>query len=125
MRRLVEVFKTFGDLTRLKIIKLLLVQELCVGDVVSILGLSQPTVSQHLRRLKQIGLARERREGQLVFYTIDREAVAAFRERCRVFLEDTSVQAIPEMQAEHRRWQGLQMQADVAKQTVVVAKQVG
>ncbi|MCL4424553.1 MAG: metalloregulator ArsR/SmtB family transcription factor [Firmicutes bacterium] len=103
LESLVEVFKTFGDLTRLKIIKLLMIREMCVGDLAEILGVSQPTVSQHLRRLKQAGLARERRDGQLIYYQVDWKAVATFREECREFLEEVSLEAISAMAKEAGR----------------------
>lgn len=48
--------------------RLLLHEELCVCELAAVVGVSQSAVSQHLRRLKTVGLVRERRRGQWVFY---------------------------------------------------------
>lgn len=58
------IFKALGEPTRLRILRLLAEQELCVCDLEEILQISQPRVSQHLKVLKQTGLVNERRDGQ-------------------------------------------------------------
>jgi ArsR family transcriptional regulator len=63
-----ELHKALADKTRLHILALLRVRDLCVCELVEALSATQPNVSQHLRRLRSIGLIRERREGQWVFY---------------------------------------------------------
>lgn len=68
---LADCFKALGDKTRLRILALLKVEELCVCELVDILGMTQPAVSQHMRRLKQAKLVKERRQGQWVFYSLD------------------------------------------------------
>ncbi|BCU81700.1 transcriptional regulator [Polycladomyces abyssicola] len=68
---LAECHKALGDPTRLKILALLKEEELCVCELVEILKMSQPAVSQHMRRLKNAGLVKERRQGQWVFYSLD------------------------------------------------------
>lgn len=68
---LVECHKAMGDKTRLRILALLQNQELCGCELVEILKMTQPSVSQHLRKLKNAKLVKERREGQWVFYSID------------------------------------------------------
>lgn len=50
---------------------LLKVEELCVCELVDILGITQPAVSQHMRKLKNAKLVKERRQGQWVFYSLD------------------------------------------------------
>lgn len=70
--RLSEQFKVLGDKTRLRIIGLLKERELCVCDLTEVLKISQPGVSQHMRRLKQIGFVKERKEGQWVYYSLNR-----------------------------------------------------
>lgn len=67
---LAEGFKVLGDKTRLRILALLLGRELCVCQLTEVLEISQPGVSQHMRRLRQIGFVNERREGQWIFYTL-------------------------------------------------------
>lgn len=68
---LAEYFKAMADKTRLKILSLLRTEELCVCELVEVLQMTQPAISQHLRRLKQAKLVTERRQGQWVFYSID------------------------------------------------------
>ena len=70
---LVEEFKTLGDKTRLRILGLLRNQELCVCDLTEVLEISQPGVSQHMRRLRQSGLVKERRGGQWTYYSLNGE----------------------------------------------------
>jgi ArsR family transcriptional regulator len=66
-----ELLKLLGDKTRLGILGLLQERELCVGDIVDLLGTSQPNASQHLRRLKSAGLVRESKRGQWVYYSLN------------------------------------------------------
>ena len=65
-----EVYRVLGDPTRLRILTLLRVREACVCELVARLPLSQPAVSQHLRRLRQAGLLSERRQKQWTYYAI-------------------------------------------------------
>lgn len=66
-----EEFKVLGDKTRLRILALLQGRELCVCDLTEVLGISQPGVSQHMRRLRQVGFIHERREGQWIYYSLN------------------------------------------------------
>ncbi|MHB1404409.1 MAG: ArsR/SmtB family transcription factor [Desulfitobacteriaceae bacterium] len=66
-----EQFKVLADKTRLRILGLLRERELCVCDLTEILEISQPGVSQHLRRLKQAGFVKERKGGQWVYYSLN------------------------------------------------------
>lgn len=70
---MVEEFKVLGDKTRLRIIALLQSRELCVCDLTDVLGISQPGVSQQMRRLRQAGFVNERREGQWIYYSLNME----------------------------------------------------
>ncbi|WP_346726982.1 metalloregulator ArsR/SmtB family transcription factor [Bacillus suaedae] len=71
-----NIFKALSDETRLKIAYSLLQEgELCVCDVANIVGASMATVSHHLRLLKNLGIAKSRKEGKLVFYSLDDEHV--------------------------------------------------
>lgn len=69
-----DTFKLLGDKTRLTIIALLKENELCVCDIVDAVGISQPGVSQHLRKLKQAGLVHENRKGQWIYYSLNKES---------------------------------------------------
>ncbi|PTX63212.1 cadmium-sensing regulator CadC [Melghirimyces profundicolus] len=71
-RAAARLFKGLGDETRLKIAyALCLEEELCVCDVAHILGASVATASHHLRLMRKMGLARSRKAGKIVFYTLD------------------------------------------------------
>lgn len=70
------LFKALGDSTRLKIIYALTIEkELCVCDVANIIGSSTATASHHLRLLRNMGLAKFRKEGKLAFYSLADEHV--------------------------------------------------
>lgn len=72
---LAELFKVFGDSTRIKILYALFEAELCVCDIAQLLGLTQSAVSHQLRVLKASRLVRPRREGKTVFYSLDDDHV--------------------------------------------------
>jgi DNA-binding transcriptional ArsR family regulator len=74
--RLGLIYKAFGDPTRLKILSGLRGGEMCVCDLAAWLGLSPSAVSHHLRRLKDLALVRNRREGKIVYYALDDDHVA-------------------------------------------------
>ena len=63
-------FKALADETRLRILRLLEVREMCVCEVMVALGLTQPTASHHLGLLENAGLVKDRKEGKWVFYSI-------------------------------------------------------
>lgn len=71
-----QLFKALADETRLKVAYALSQEdELCVCDVANIIGSSTATASHHLRLLRNMGLAKYRKEGKLVFYALDDEHV--------------------------------------------------
>ena len=72
---LADLFKTFGDSTRIKILYALFEGELCVGDLATILQLSQPAISHQLKVLKDAKLVKLRREGKVIFYSLDDDHV--------------------------------------------------
>ena len=72
---LAELFKVFGDSTRIKILYALFEAELCVCDISKLLGLTQSAVSHQLRVLKGSRLVKFRREGKTVFYSLDDDHV--------------------------------------------------
>ncbi len=67
---LAELFKVFGDSTRIKILYALFEAELCVCDISKLLGLTQSAVSHQLRVLKSSRLVRFRKDGKTVFYSL-------------------------------------------------------
>ena len=72
---LADIFKVFGDSTRIKILFALFESELCVGDLARLLGLSQSAVSHQLKTLKEAKLVKFRREGKIIFYSLDDDHV--------------------------------------------------
>ncbi len=67
---LADLFKLFGDSTRIKILYVLSESEMCVYDIALLLGMSQSAISHQLRALKQSKLVKYRREGKTVFYSL-------------------------------------------------------
>lgn len=86
-------FKALGDPTRLKILALLREGEKCVCELQPLLGLSQPSVSQHLQKLKRAGLVKEDRRAQWVYYSLHGDRIPFFSEVLR---------ALPELQEAER-----------------------
>lgn len=70
LARAAQIFKALADETRLKIAYALTIEELCVCDVSEIIGSSTATASHHLRFLRDLSLAKSRRKGKLVFYSL-------------------------------------------------------
>ncbi|MDE6739696.1 MAG: metalloregulator ArsR/SmtB family transcription factor, partial [Lachnospiraceae bacterium] len=70
---LAELFKVFGDSTRIKILYSMFEHELCVNDIAGLLNLSQSSVSHQLRILKTSKLVKFRREGKSIYYSLDDE----------------------------------------------------
>jgi len=70
-----DFFKVFGDSTRIKILYALLNREMCVGDLVEALDMTQSAVSHQLRVLRQNDLVKFRKEGKAVIYSLDDEHV--------------------------------------------------
>ena len=67
---LTELFRIFGDSTRIRILYTLFDAELCVCDIAAVLGMTQSAISHQLRALKTARLVKGRREGKTVFYSL-------------------------------------------------------
>lgn len=77
MKKIDEVaplLKLLGDKTRLAMVKILDSHDCCVCEFVEIFQMSQPAVSQHLRKLKDVGLVKEMRRGQWIIYSLHKES---------------------------------------------------
>lgn len=83
-----EIFKVFGDSTRMKIISALLKDELCVGDIAIITNSTPSAISHQLRVLKQAKLVKFRKEGKIVYYSLDDEHVKEIYEKGREHVEE-------------------------------------
>lgn len=67
---LAEVFKVFGDSTRIRILEALSKSEMCVCDIAFLLNMTQSAISHQLRVLKQANLVKNRKEGKVVYYSL-------------------------------------------------------
>ena len=74
--RLADLFKNFGDGTRVRILYVLLEAEVCVCDLATLLGMTQSAVSHQLRLLRDARLIKARRDGKTVFYSLADDHVA-------------------------------------------------
>ena len=77
---LAELYKVFGDTTRIRILYALLESELCVNDMAVLLNMSQTAVSHQLRVLKNNKLVKFRKEGKIVFYSLSDDHVRSIIE---------------------------------------------
>lgn len=68
------ILKLLGDKTRLTMVKMLDTNDCCVCEFVEIFKMSQPAVSQHVRKLKDAGLIQETRKGQWIFYSLNKDS---------------------------------------------------
>ena len=73
---LAEVFKVFGDQTRVKIMYSILRGELCVAEISDVLEMTQSAISHQLRILKNAKLVKSRRDGKVIYYSLDDDHVA-------------------------------------------------
>ena len=68
---LADLFKLFGDSTRLSILWALSEAEMCVCDICALLRMKQPAVSHQLKNLKQSRIVKSRRDGKIIYYSLD------------------------------------------------------
>lgn len=101
MEQWAEIYKALADKTRLHILALLKHDEMCVCELVDVLDMTQPAISQHLRKLKQAGLVKERKTAQWVYYGLEGSNVPFFHE-CISLLPDVSDE-IEQLQAKGLR----------------------
>ena len=88
---LAEVFKVFGDSTRIKIIYSLFKHDMCVCDIAALVGTTSSAISHQLRVLKQAKLVKYRKEGKVVYYSLDDEHVKSiFAEGLKHIEEETN-----------------------------------
>ena len=70
MYDLTELFRIFGDSTRIRILYVLFEAEMCVCDIAALLGMTQSAISHQLKALKNARLVKSRRDGKTVFYSL-------------------------------------------------------
>ena len=88
---LAETFKVLGDATRVRVLDALSRSELCVCDIARLLGLSESAVSHQLRLLRGMRLVRPRREGRMIFYTLDDQHIVRLFEQGLKHVEERRV----------------------------------
>ena len=104
IEKAVLALKALGEPTRLKIVKYLSLQELCICELTAILDMSQPRVSQHVKVLKQAGLVKERKVRQKSYFSINPKALhESVIEEFRAFIQ-TPMDEIPELAEENHRF---------------------
>jgi ArsR family transcriptional regulator len=69
-----NILKLLGDKTRLSMVGLMAINECCVCEFVEIFNMTQPAISQHLRKLKDSGLVNEKRRGQWIIYSLNSDS---------------------------------------------------
>ena len=72
---LADLFKLFGDSTRIRILWALSESEMCVCDLCALLKMKQPTISHQLKNLKLARIVKPRRDGKVIFYALDDEHI--------------------------------------------------
>lgn len=98
------IFKALGEPTRLRIIKFLSLRELCICELVAILDISQPRISQHVKVLKQAGLVTERKYRQNSYISLNQDVLQnANILPFRSFLQ-TEIAELAELEAENQRF---------------------
>lgn len=85
---LAELFKVFGDSTRIRILFVLFEAEVCVCDLAKVLNMTQSAISHQLRILKQNKLVKSRREGKSVFYSLADDHVRSIIAQGREHIEE-------------------------------------
>jgi ArsR family transcriptional regulator len=91
-QELLPILSALGDIPRLKIMRLLRIQEQCVCNLTKALELKQSTVSHHLRILKDVGLVRDRRDAddsRWIYYSINDDRITLLRNAISMYIETT------------------------------------
>ena len=95
MKFLTRLLATLTDPTRLRIVRLLLREELCVCELVDSLRIPQYKVSRHLAGLRRVGLVRARRNGRWMYYSIGRQAQLNALQRDVLTVMDIHLDGVP------------------------------
>lgn len=94
-----KVFSALGEPTRLRIIKLLETQKLCVCELSAVLDMLQPRISQHLRVLKEADLVTEEKDGAWTYYAVNSERLTAIFKSFAEFLQQ-DLSSLPDFKNE-------------------------
>jgi ArsR family transcriptional regulator len=83
-----DVFKMLGDSTRIKILCALFQAEMCVCDIAALLGMTQSAISHQLRVLKQARIVKNRKDGKVVYYSLDDEHVKSIFDQGLIHIKE-------------------------------------
>lgn len=87
---LADLFKVLGDSTRIKILCVLFEAEMCVCDIAALLGMTQSAISHQLRVLKQARLVKYKKQGKVVYYSLDDEHVKSIFDQGLIHISERS-----------------------------------
>ena len=87
---LADLFKVLGDSTRVRILSALFQSEMCVCDISALLNMSQSAISHQLRVLKQTRLVKNRRDGKVVYYSLDDEHVKSIFDQGLIHINENN-----------------------------------
>ena len=107
-----EIFKALGELSRIKIIKLLSIKRMYVCEIEAILDMSQPRISQHLKVLRQAKLVNMEKDGQRTVYSLDRDMINSFFLAFNHFL-DAPLDELPSFQEYDERMKEVEQDPSV------------
>ncbi|MCK9328429.1 MAG: metalloregulator ArsR/SmtB family transcription factor [Candidatus Cloacimonetes bacterium] len=91
IKDIAEFFKILGEPTRIKIINILFLSEMCVCDISQIMGMNQSAISHQLKILKQANLVKYRKEGKSVFYSLTDEHIKQIFDQGMIHIKERYV----------------------------------
>ncbi|MEN6412811.1 MAG: metalloregulator ArsR/SmtB family transcription factor [Veillonellales bacterium] len=97
-----KFFKALGEPTRLKILRLLVEREMCVCELMKVLDMNQPRISQHLKILKEVGAVKERKQAQWSYYSVCCEDFQDFINAFAIFMTE-DMKNITDLSSEYQR----------------------
>jgi ArsR family transcriptional regulator len=106
IRNYANILKVLGEPARLRLFKLLTCKELCVCEIEEVTGLKQATVSQQLKRLKEVDLVKERKVGKWSYYSLNKKVLEDFLSSFNHFL-DIKLEDLTEFKSECEKLSGL------------------
>ncbi|MEN6350706.1 MAG: metalloregulator ArsR/SmtB family transcription factor [Syntrophomonas sp.] len=113
IQQICSIFKALGEPTRLTIMKFLSIQELCICELVAIMDMSQPRISQHVKVLKQAGVVKERKVKQKSYFSVNPAILNdAIIGPWASFMQ-CSIDSIPELADENQRYLQLDSNEEV------------
>jgi ArsR family transcriptional regulator len=112
MDEFIKVFKALGEPTRLRILKILAENEMCVCEIEKVLEMTQPRISQHLKVLKHAQLVHERKEGRWSYFSVNAAKISEVFDAFKGFMKE-SLKTTPNFGEEYERYRRLDWDEDV------------